>query len=345
MGLPPPPKAPAGFAPGRAPGSARRTSSIDVDWPDGREGAMRLVGRARDILTPANGADLITLAEGAFEARLDAERHILAITATPALPGVQGLKGERAGGRLRGAIERTLPEEKKAGTPLHLLLDDLAGTSLVAPWAWSRWDPDWIEQIQRRKADPRFAAAFNRENICSGLRTGSSGLNFAGDGIATPDLRNPEDPEGLHAFPALQGPSMRRARRIDVSRDGVIRIDAHFQDSASTPEGGRSALHEYGLRATADPVSMTLQSIEAEPRVLPFAECPAAADNVSRLVGTPLARLREVVLERLKGTVGCTHLNDALRALAEVPVLVGMIDVHVGASDDHAQAKAASAQR
>jgi hypothetical protein len=31
--------------------------------------------------------------------------------------------------------------------------------------------------------------------------------------------------------------------------------------------------------------------------------------------------LRHVVLERLARTKGCTHLNDALRALAEVPVL------------------------
>lgn len=57
--LPPPPKAPVGFAPRCAPGSARRTSSIDVDWPDGREGPMHMVGRARDILTLADGADMI----------------------------------------------------------------------------------------------------------------------------------------------------------------------------------------------------------------------------------------------------------------------------------------------
>jgi hypothetical protein len=35
-----------------------------------------------------------------------------------------------------------------------------------------------------------------------------------------------------------------------------------------------------------------------------------------------LSELREVVLERFKGTAGCTHLNDAMRALAEVPVLI-----------------------
>jgi hypothetical protein len=35
--------------------------------------------------------------------------------------------------------------------------------------------------------------------------------------------------------------------------------------------------------------------------------------------------LRERVLDELKGTAGCTHLNDMLRALAEVPVLVGAL--------------------
>ena len=40
-------------------------------------------------------------------------------------------------------------------------------------------------------------------------------------------------------------------------------------------------------------------------------------------IGTlDFARLRDVVLERLATTNGCTHLNDALRALAEVPALI-----------------------
>jgi hypothetical protein len=115
---------------------------------------------------------------------------------------------------------------------------------------------------------------------------------------------------------------MRRARRIDISCDTLIRIDAHFQDSATTPEGTRSALHEYRIRATADPVALTLLSIEADPRVLPFAECPAAAPNAQRLVGKSLAQLRETVLDELRGVLGCTHLNDALRALADVPALL-----------------------
>jgi len=324
--LPPPPKTPAGHAPARRPGAVRRTTSIDVDWPAGRGGTMHVVGRARDIFTPLSGSGIVVLADGAFEAQIDAERHILSLSAPYPPAGLQSLVGERAGGHLRGAIDRALPEERRAGTPLHLILDDIAGTSLIAPWAWSRWDPHWLEELKQRKADPKYAAAFNRENICSGLRTGSSGHSMAADGIDAGILRDPADPAGWHEFPAAAGPGMRRARRIDVSRDTLVRIDAHFQDSATMPDGTRAALHEYRVGASADPVSLELLSVEAEPRVLPFAECPAAAANVQRLTGKSLSEFRELVLNELRGVAGCTHLNDALRALADVPQLISHVE-------------------
>jgi len=115
---------------------------------------------------------------------------------------------------------------------------------------------------------------------------------------------------------------MRRARRIDVRLGKVIQIEAAFQDSAAKPDGTRAALHEYDLTATADPSSMRLLSIDATPRVLPFGECPGAVANISRLLDSELPQLRRTVLDQLPGTLGCTHLNDALRALAEVPALV-----------------------
>jgi hypothetical protein len=115
---------------------------------------------------------------------------------------------------------------------------------------------------------------------------------------------------------------MRRARRIDVRLDKVIFIEAAFQDSAAKPDGTRAALHEYQLSATADPSSLRLLSIDATPQVLPFGECPGAVTNISRLLDSELSQLRQTVLDQLPGTLGCTHLNDALRALAEVPTLV-----------------------
>lgn len=54
------------------------------------------------------------------------------------------------------------------------------------------------------------------------------------------------------------------------------------------------------------------------PRSLPYDECPLAVHNVTALAGTPL---RTTVLGRLRGPLGCTHLNDMLRTLADVPEL------------------------
>jgi hypothetical protein len=63
-------------------------------------------------------------------------------------------------------------------------------------------------------------------------------------------------------------------------------------------------------------------SLEPDARILPFPECPGAIANTQRLVGSSLGDIRDEVLRQLRGPEGCTHLNDAMRALADVPVLV-----------------------
>ena len=64
-----------------------------------------------------------------------------------------------------------------------------------------------------------------------------------------------------------------------------------------------------------------MRSVVARPGTLPYKECRAAPVNVDALVGVPLVDLRNEVLLTLRKTAGCTHLNDMLRALAEVPAL------------------------
>ena len=321
------PRQSAGFAPKRRPGSVRRTSSIDVSWPDGRSGAMRFDGRARDVLTPASGDELVTIAEDALVASINADRTITAIESAPARQNIAKLVGERGGGHLREVLKEVLSDELYGASPLYLILDDISGASLISGWAWSQWEADWLDQFKGDRAE-RISTM---EGVCIGFRSGSSALRperFENPGAEspapTPGLRHPEDPEGWHAFTVQDYVGMRRARRIDVWRDNnLIKIDAAFQDSASTPAGDhRMVLHEYLLSATADPHSLTLLSIAAQPRVLPFAECTAAPANIDRLLNTPLGELREQVLTELPGAAGCTHLNDALRALAEVPALI-----------------------
>jgi len=321
----PPPKNSAGPAPRRMPGSVRRTSSIDAFWPDGQLGNRIMIGRARDVVTPVAGGPPAVLAEDSFRAILKPDRTIVQIDADPPRPSLSRLVGSAGGSGLRRALEEIVPEERRHGTPLYLILDDIAGVSLVSSWAWSQWDPDWLENSRRAfGAETLERLMMARVNICTGLAEGSSAFDAEHDrsGGQAPDLRNPDDPEGWHAFPEQgDGTAMRRARRIDVWLDEVIVMDSAFQDSATTPAGTRRAVHEYVLRATADPVSLRLLSVEAEPRVLPHAECPGAAANVTRLLGTPLPELRDKVLEELRGVAGCTHLNDAMRALADVPTL------------------------
>lgn len=333
MTLPPPPRTTANPAPVRTACSVRRTTSIDVSWPDGIEGQRRFIGAARDLATAAGG-EATVLAEGRFDVRMTEDKTITAITAEPDAPGTPALVGARAGGHLRGLLREVMPELVAAAHPLYLVLDDLSGTALVSSFAWSQWYPDWAERLRARMGEEQHAALMaQRVNVCWGLQEGNSGVRPGAPptDVASADagdVRNPLDPLGWHVLSDHEGAGFRRARRIDVTRDegaGVIRIDSAFQDSAAREGGGRVAIHEYLLRATADIQTLEVLAIEPEARILPFSECPGAIRNTQRLVGRNLAEIREEVLAQLRGPDGCTHLNDALRALADVPELAARL--------------------
>lgn len=252
------------------------------------------------------------------------DRTIEDIRAVPDRPALERLIGARGGGRLRSLLASVLPDDRDA--PLYLLLDDLSGATLVGGFAFPQWPA--AKELLRANLRGRTMPLRRMEGICTGFQPGASSLNPDGTARFSHDVRElapvqrADDPMSWHEVPDVAGISMRRARRIDVCLGDVIEIDSFFQDSATTPERGRVAVHEYVVRATADPRSQRLLSVTADPRVLPYRECPMAVANVSRMVGTPLADLRTAVLERLKGIDGCTHLNDVLRSLAEVPALV-----------------------
>jgi hypothetical protein len=314
----------------RRPGSVRRTSTIDMSWPGGWGTQMLLEGRARDLLTPADGGEPTVLSEDRLQLDVGTDRGIVSIAATPDRPELADLVGARGGGRLRARIAEAVPQERALGTPLYLLLDDLAGATLVGGFAYSQWREKYPEAWGGRAAGPQR----RMEGICTGFQIGSSGLDAAGQSRFIHDIKpvaevSPTgDPIGWHKVPEFDDVAMRRSRRIDVQVvNGVLEIDSFFQDSSTTPGGGRIAVHEYRVSALADERTGELLSVAADPRVLPFRECPLAVLNVDRLVGTPLSELRSVVLEKLKGIDGCTHLNDALRALAEVPIMAQSLGV------------------
>ncbi len=319
-----PPSDPATAPPPRRPGSVRRTSTVLMSWPDGLGTDLHLKGRARDLLTPFGGEPSV-VNEADLYVVTGRERDIQRIEADPMPAGLERLVGSRAGSNLRKAIAAEVSEEAANGTPLHLLLDDLAGSTLISGFVFVRWLEHLPEMRERfTKAPP------NRQmvDICSGFQSGSSALRSDGSIIHNQNtaypgpLADPTDPLSWHELDVPPVPAMRRARRIDVwDEGGTLGIDAMFRDSAWDPDGRELVVHEYQMLGRADRTSGLLLSVTAVPRVLPYAECPGAAPNASWMAGTELRAMRTEVLERLRATDCCTHLNDGLRSLAEVPVL------------------------
>ena len=64
---------------------------------------------------------------------------------------------------------------------------------------------------------------------------------------------------------------------------------------------------------------------KATPRVLPFPECQWAPEHAALLVGRPVQSFRTDVQTTLTELQACTHLNDMLRCLTEVPSLAAAI--------------------
>ena len=174
------------------------------------------------------------------------------------------------------------------------------------------------------------AAALERmTDLCSGWRQGGicedSVRHRRGvpvqDTPPAPDL-GAEDPLAWHVLRPLPPHWMRRRRLIDaepVGRDG-FRVWAMFRDTVGEPEGGEAVLHEYAVRVEGK--GRRISAIEAEPRVLPFPECPGAADAVGDLCGLDIDTLAGAVPEVLVGIRSCTHLNDLLRSLAGAGTLL-----------------------
>jgi hypothetical protein len=310
-----------------------------MHWPDGFGTQLRVDGRARDLLTAGDG-DTRVLAEDALSAGVAVDRTIEDLTSDPVRPALASMIGASGGGRLRSAVDDAVPDERATGTPLYLLLDDLAGATLIAPFAWSQASDDWQARAAERLrgsagAEPgKRVVGRDMEGVCSGFRPGSSAL--APDGsvniglrhnvASVPPLESPGDPVGWHVLAPPPTVAMRRARRIDVWGEGAqLVVDAMFRDSCWRPDGVEVAVHEYCLDVTVDIESARLLRVHADPRVLPYPECPPAAGNVARLEGVDVRDLRRVVLQQLRGVDCCTHLNDALRSLAEVPVLAAAL--------------------
>lgn len=318
---------PRGTSPLRRAGSIRRTSSMDVTWPAEREGEMHLTGRARDIITPASGGSPDTIHLDELFLTVDANKNIQSIRTNPERKNLQQLIGTNGFSGLRQNLDHLLLDDKNQAAPLYQLMNDITGCLVVSDWAWASRKESLLPEARAK----RIAMMANMEGVCTGFSPDSSALRTDGAYQASMAARvvplpHPEDSEGWHELKEHGSRvSLRRARRMDVWLDEDIVVESTFQDSATTEAGDRIAVHEYSVEASFDSNLLTLKSIQATPHILPFVECPGAIKNLQQLIGTHAQDLRAEVSKRLRKVNGCTHLNDATRALAEAPTLINLL--------------------
>lgn len=313
-------------SPLRRPNSIRRTTTLVATWPDGRHSDIKLEGRARDIFTKDDGISFDTLAEEELAVDINEHKVVAAISAINSTTDLSALIGLSGFAELRHTLGEVLATENSLGKPLYQLIHDITGVLIASDWAWaSRSFSNTPEEKARRQGLLEGMAG-----SCVGLAPGTSsqstdGLYQAKMASLLPPLLNPNDPQGWHELNQRSNEiSFCRARRLDLWLEGDnIMLDTSFQDSASTEDTSvRKGVHEYSVTASFNRHSHRLTAINAIPHLLPFRECPSAVHNLTRLLGSTAEELRARVSVELRKTNGCTHLNDAARALAAAPALI-----------------------
>lgn len=302
-------------------GRRRRTSTIDTH-PDEPRGS-RVDLRARDAIGGPDGVDV------SGEVRITAHLidHVIGdIASTPRNDRLQVLQGCRVGAGFRSKVGELLPEEGHRSSLLHLLLDDWVGAALVSGYATQYTG---IVLGVEQKLPPGVADRLS--GICAGFAPEASLIDYARRHDVIPTGRGPVAPplNGLHEVEPLRARGMRRFRRLDVWPEGAetsgsAKFEAHFRDTHMDDDLVETIVHEYTVAGTVDTRTRTITSVNAEVRVLPWQECPGAIGSAVRVNGMGLAELRDRVRGEFVGTSTCTHLNDTLRALADLDALLDL---------------------
>jgi hypothetical protein len=301
------------------PGTLRRTSTIDTH-PDGPSGA-NVDLRARDVIVDGSGAvDVVD--DVVVRARLT-DRAIDEIDGAD--ERLSRLTGSRVGPGFRSIVGTVLGRDVERSTLLALLLDDWAGASLVS--GYSTQHAAITFGTEQKLPD---GVADRMAGICAGFALDASLVGYARRHDMIPCVHGPlaplltDDSDAMHAVEPLRAHGMRRMRRMDVNPhdDASVTFDAHFRDTHVDEAGVETIVHEYTVVGAVDLVAETVTSVAAEPRVLPWQECPAAIGSASRIRGMRLSDLRSRVRTEFVGESTCTHLNDTLRALGDLGALI-----------------------
>jgi hypothetical protein len=315
--------------PDRRPQSIRRVTSIQTIWPGDIDLAsdLSMIARGQDVMTAADGAGMV-MDDATIQLSAEGAAHtVTAIRADPPLPGLDDAIDASLMSGFRKALGANLTNA--AGSVLGLLLDDLPAAMVVAASVPIRYGIETTGLLPEWMKLPGMGTPYT----CLGHRTGGemearrmAGAPLLGQGPPAGDIARPDDPLAWPETVPMPPHSMRRLRRIDVSLTGdELIIDTHFRDSYMEGSGVETSVHEYEVAATAGAEDRLVRTVAVRPRVLPGPECPQASASAQHVIGQPLEQLRKFVRAELRGDVVCPHLNDQLRALADVPSLTQIL--------------------
>jgi hypothetical protein len=342
--------------PAPAPGTVRRTLSLEIspdpDWTAG----LRVTAFARDLLVGAGGAagtvdgaavpgGSVVLRAARIGVAVDTASRVTGIESelpaalTDPLIGAAAVSGFRA--RL-AALDGLDPSSLESA-----VLDELPTVRLISGYARmiELTGADGAAEAAEAADGPEVTALRSLRDrrsptvgICAGWAPGATADTRVRAGV--PIMNGTPPAPALtsmtpyfHAEPGPRPRSMRRRRILDVTaRGGGYEVFEYYRDSHFDAGLREGALHEYEVHARVAPYEgqtaeadtaggYTLERVDVVPHALPFGECLLAAPNAADLAGAPLRAITGTVKERLAGTRSCTHLNDTLRFLRYVPAL------------------------
>ena len=205
------------------------------------------------------------------------------------------------------------------------------------------WDLPILAQVAGQTAlldhdAARAEMTFNRRGTdqCSGWRADGEMMQRVdrNAGILVMPL-GPRTARGLTEpwlgrQPGLAPMATRRERVLEVGRRdpaGRVPVTVRYRDSYADPDGLSRALHEWTVHTVLlGSADARFGKFTVEAGRLPWVECPAAGLSAHRLEGQAIADVEQMIGAGFAGVSTCTHLNDTLRGLAELPDLVASLE-------------------
>jgi len=116
--------------------------------------------------------------------------------------------------------------------------------------------------------------------------------------------------------------------RVTPLDTGGIAFEAELRDESAgghyeSPQASSALVHHFVIEGAAAGEDLRIQSIQVRAEQHPFPQCPFVLLDVQDLVGASLlSGWRRTILDRFRGTAGCTHVTTLLLGLSEVTTLV-----------------------